>query len=182
MTLGEGKKKAYELLDEYGTGGALDQDLETRIADHFDIAQKEIAKTAKIVKTVVMDEAGEAEMPEDFYALCGVWKNGRNVTRYRTWIAGRLLVMPGETVTVEYYAMPATIDEDTPDEWEFEVSEAACQAMPFFVAAQILSSDLVNDPSFYMQTYQMMVATLPQTPPGGAMRVRNSFYGGGRHG
>ena len=41
MTLGEGKKKVYMLIDEYSSGGAVteDEDIETKMAAFFDIAQ-----------------------------------------------------------------------------------------------------------------------------------------------
>ncbi len=48
MTLGEGKKKVYELLDEYGDGSSVDEDLEARMADLFDIAQKKLAQVKKL--------------------------------------------------------------------------------------------------------------------------------------
>ena len=45
MTLGEGKRKALMLMDEYSSSGVLtvDEDLELRMADFFDLAQKNIA-------------------------------------------------------------------------------------------------------------------------------------------
>ena len=45
MTLGEGKEKVYKLLDEHSSGGevAHDADIEMKMADFFDIAQKKCA-------------------------------------------------------------------------------------------------------------------------------------------
>ena len=45
MTLGEGKRKVLMLIDEYSSGGSItvDQDLNMRMADFFDLGQKNIA-------------------------------------------------------------------------------------------------------------------------------------------
>lgn len=49
MTLGEGKRKALMLMDEYSSSGVLtvDEDLELRMADFFDLAQKISLHTRK---------------------------------------------------------------------------------------------------------------------------------------
>ena len=49
MTLEEGERRVYMLLDEYSSGGALtrDADIEAKMADFFDIAQKQAADIRK---------------------------------------------------------------------------------------------------------------------------------------
>lgn len=64
MTLGEGKKKVYELLDEYSSGGELteDKDIELKLADFFDIAQKRVAMVKRIVAVKTINRtAGKTE-------------------------------------------------------------------------------------------------------------------------
>ena len=53
MTLGEGKRKVLMLLDEYSSGGELtvDEDIEKKMADFFDTAQKDMASFKRIIRT-----------------------------------------------------------------------------------------------------------------------------------
>lgn len=173
MTLGEGKRKVYKLIDEYSSGGAVtkDEDIEKKMADFFDIAQKDVAKKQRIIKSVtlpVIDESGAEswEMPDDFVSPFRYWLNGK-ITRRSYLYHKRELVAVGDekTLEVEYFAVPETIDEDTPDTHEFEVGEDGAQAMCFYVAAQQLFVDLVVDYSMLYQEYLRHLSTLDDTVP-----------------
>ena len=52
------------------------------------------------------------------------------------------------------------------------------QAMPFFVAGMVLSSDLVQDANIYLSLYQMALQELDTALPGenGGAALRQSFY------
>ena len=177
MTLEEGKKKVYMLLDEYGSGDGVDEDLEAKMNSLFDMAQKDVAKICRIVRTVEMCGEGRYAMPADFIALQRIWKNGENVTRKCTWRGGELVLGVGERVEMDYFAAPATIDDSTPEFWEFELREDACEAMPFYVAGMVLSSDLVQDGKIYLDLYEKAKRELSSVVPGSECRVVNSLFG-----
>lgn len=177
MTIGDAKRKVYKLLDEYGAGDAVDEDLEEKMNDFFDIAQKDVAKISKIVRTIELSGEGRHAMPKDFVAVHRIWKGGKNVTRHSTWRAGTLVLEKNETVELDYFATPQTITDETGDEWEFEVAEDACEAMPFYVAGMVLSSDLVQDGQIYFELYERAKLNIRGTLPGGGRRIVNSFYG-----
>ena len=63
MTLGEGKRKVLMLLDEYSSGGELtvDEDIEKKMADFFDTAQKDMASFKRIIRTQEITEPEEDE-------------------------------------------------------------------------------------------------------------------------
>ncbi|MBO4914670.1 MAG: hypothetical protein J5449_05625, partial [Oscillospiraceae bacterium] len=67
MTLNEGKRKVLMLLDEYSSGGAVefDADIDVRMNDFFDAAQKDIAQWQPIVRRaeVTLDGTGQQELP-----------------------------------------------------------------------------------------------------------------------
>lgn len=176
MTLGEGKRKVYQLLDEYTSGGtvSIDADVEKKMADFFDMAQKDVAQVKKLyrVATLTPEEDGGCAMPEDLVELCRVWKDGTRTERYDV-IAGRFYPEWGGEAAAEYAAMPATIPEDAADEYEFEVAEDAAACMPYYVAAQVLLPDLVLDYSPYWNIYLMRRSALTPTERGkssGALR------------
>ncbi len=184
MTLAEGKKKVYELLDEYSSGGEVsrDADLEAKMADFFDIAQKRLSRVSRIVKTAAVERAAgrtEYAPPADFQELRRVWRGGEPADGCR-WRAGKLVIPADDTAAweLEYFAQPATVDADTADDYSFEIAEDAAQAMPFFVAAQQLASDLVVDGGTLLTLYQMMTEGLGSGVPGAQTRPRNVLFRG----
>lgn len=187
MTLGEGKEKVYQLLDEWSSGGTRteDADIEAKMAHFFDTAQKHVAQIRRIRRTFTVErEAGVTEyaMPPDFLKLIAVWHGGARTRRFR-WKAGKL-ILP-ETVTgdveLEYFALPATIGADTADDYEFEVREEAANALPFFVASQQLITDLVIDYAGLYAIYNNMLSLLAQQEAednSGGGALMNTFFRG----
>ena len=180
MTLAEGKRKVLMLIDEYSSGGTItvDADIEAKMADFFDQAQKQVAQIKKIQRMYEiprMDGVTAYGMPADFIALKAVWRNGEKTNRY-TWRAGKLIVPETDTamVQVEYFAAPQTIGPDTPETYEFEVAPDAAEAMPYFVAAQQLIVDLVVDYSALLQLYQMAISAINTNGEG--VNLVNTFY------
>lgn len=188
MTFGQGKDKVYMLLDEHSAGGAVDHDeeIEMKMAGFFDIAQKNLANIRRIVRAeVIQREPGKTlyEMPENFQEVYRIWRGGRVATNNFRWIAGKMYIPETESreVMVEYFAIPRTITEDTPDEEEFEIAEDAAQCMPFFVAAQQMTVDLVTDYQGLLNLYDRMVMALPRTIPGqNTGSARQTFWRVGR--
>ena len=183
MTLGEGKKKVYELMDEYSSGGTVtpDADIEKKMADFFDIAQKQMANIQRIVKsTTIIRVSGQTEyaMPAGFTGMYRVWYGGKVRYSLFQWKAGKIIIPEDytEPVEVEYFAIPETIGEETDDTHVFEVREDACQAMCFYVAAQQLIVDTLIDPGPLLTLYQMALANVDRGIPGGQMVMRNTFF------
>ena len=90
MTLEDGKRRVYMLLDEYSSAGAItrDGDIEAKMADFFDIAQKQAAEIKKIRRMYKIErKAGKTHypMPKDFLKLVRVWK-GDMVSKSFLWI------------------------------------------------------------------------------------------------
>ena len=181
MTLGEGKRKVYMLLDEYSSGGAVtkDADIEAKMADFFDMGQKQVAEIKKIRRIAAIERVkGQSlyPMPADLMKLIRVWRGDSPTKRYR--FRGGMIEIPAgemEKVEIEYFAIPATIGPDTPDDYEFELAEDAAKALPYFVASHQLISDLVMDYGALYGIYQSMLSTLDLSEPGGHI-LTNTFY------
>ena len=183
MTLGEAKEKTLKLLDEYSAGGEIttDEDIALKMNRFFDIAQKDMANYKHIIRTQEIEtEEGETEyaLPGDCARIFRVWKKGV-LKRYP--VIGGKLVTDGKgegTLLLEYFAIPATIDNETPDEYEFELSEDAANCLPFFVAAQQLIVDLVVDYSALYGLYNAMRGALDVSLPSSGGGVRQTLYRG----
>ena len=185
MTLGEAKDKVYMLLDEHSTGGDIehDEDIEKKMTAFFDIAQKLVSQVRKIRRTkTVRPEPGKTEylMPTDFQSVSRIWRDGRIATNRYHWRRGRLIVPAGDgarELLVEYRAMPASIPADAPDDYAFELDEAACQCLPYYVAAQQLLPDTVMDYSAMLQMFNLSLGMLGSDTAGEGGQIAQTFFG-----
>ena len=191
MTLGDGKRKVLMLIDEYSSGGSItvDEDLNVRMADFFDLAQKNIANYKKIIRTFTpaapdpspgaTPAAGfiACPLPENFKAPFRIWKDGKRARNY-VFTDGAILLPESDigAVVVEYFATPATIPQNAPDDYEFEVDEDAAAGLPYFVAAQQLVVDLVVDYQPLLDMYDRMVSALDVSLPGSGGSIRQALY------
>lgn len=181
MTLGEGKRKVLMLLDEYSGGGELtvDADVNAKMNDFFDAAQRDVAAWQPIVRRtdVTLDGTGSMALGEDVSHVIRVRKDGIRVSGYET-VDGKLLSNVGDTsaLTLDYIASPRAITPETADDYEFEVSDEAASCLPFFVAAQHLVAELVVDYGAFYNLYLQMRGMLPRSTLGGGMR--QTLYGG----
>jgi len=181
MTLGEGKRRVLMLLDEYSIDGALtvDEDLNARMNDFFDLAQRDVAAWQPIVRRIslALDGTGSQDLPPDVARVIRVRGQDGRAADCEV-VDGKLLCAPGDTsvLTLDYIASPQKLGPDTADDCEFEVSEEAAACLPYFVAAQQLVADLVVDYGAFYNLYLQTRALLPRsTLSGGA--VRQSLYG-----
>lgn len=186
MTLGEGKRKARKLLDEYSSGGEItaEEDLENRMTDLFDLAQKDVAQTKRIYKVAALTLAGGEgtqlyDLPKDMAELVSVRRDGTVTAKYD--IIGGKLMADGDDrgeLLIEYAAMPATIPAEAGDDYEFEVAEDAASCLPYYVAAHCLLAELVTDFSPYWQIYLQKKAQLVPTVrrSGGGCGVRQTLF------
>lgn len=191
MTLGDGKRKVLMLIDEYSSGGTItpDKDLDMKMADFFDLAQKNISGIKQIIRMFTPDAPvpppGDTPapgfiacpLPERFKAPFRIWKNGKRAGNY-IFTDEAILLPEGDigSVVVEYFAIPATIPQDAPDDYEFEVDEDAAACMPYYVAAQQLIVDLVVDYQPLLDLYYRMVQSLDVSLPSSGGSVRQAFY------
>ena len=172
MTLGEAKRKVLMLLDEYSIGGEVsaDADVDAKMNDFFDIAQRDAAAWQPIVRRMELslDGSGSTELPDDVSRVIRVRKNGVRVSGYEV-VDGRLIYPEGDRslLTLDYIARPEAITPDTPDDYEFEVSDEAANCLPFFVAAQDIVDDLVVDDAAFYSLYLQLRSMLPRStiPP-----------------
>lgn len=170
MTLEDVKRKTAILLDEYDAE-QITPDIEYKIPDLADTAQKLVAARQPIVKTVeITPEPGTViyKMPDDFEYCLHLWSGGKETTR--RWIGN--FIQTASTVTVEYSAAPTTITNETGDDYVLEVSETAAQAIPYYVAGNLLLTDMVNSPNNLIQLWNQMLAQIRSVQGGGQKRVK----------
>jgi hypothetical protein len=163
MTLLQAKKKALDLLSETTSSGA---EYLFKINSFFDTAQKEIAQIRPIVKTATVTSA-DCKIPQTTKDKDGNDLNIRKITALMTtdyevlsivWVGNSLLVAADDDYIVEYEALPTTIDENTPDTYQFEVDEP--EPVPFYGAAMCVIDENPALSSDLMARYDGMLVNL----------------------
>lgn len=124
-------------------------------------------------------------MPADFYQLEKVINKGNDMLYQDTvdwqWEGRNILAVNygliGE-IDVFYYAYPTQVPISPTDDWEFDLDEEACQAIPFYIASQVLIDDPANKStaSTLLALYQGKLANMSNVITQGAQSVKNSMF------
>ncbi|OCZ54312.1 hypothetical protein [Dehalobacter sp. TeCB1] len=196
MNYGQARDKTIKLLNSYSNAGNITPLTEGNVLDYtlrmpalFDASQIEIATTAKYidaihtVSQIASDDTSYTEytMPANFFRLVKVEKDfekipflwrGKNKYAVKSDLDG--------DIDFFYYAYPATIPDSVADNYNFEIDEEAAQAMPYYVASQLLIDDPINktvsSKLYSMYQGKLMNLTSPKTQ--GAKAVKNTMYRG----
>jgi len=181
MTLAEAKRKVLMILDEYSSGGTItvDADIMNKMNDFFDMAQKDANNAKPMIKAATISlNGGFVTLPGNFREQFRNWKDGKIWKTYPV-IGGKLYATDTGNIVMEYFANPDTIDINTPDTYEFEVTDDVANCLPYYVAAQQLITDLVVDYgaiwNMYLYHKQALDTTLPSAGASGG-KVRQALF------
>ena len=163
MTLLEVKKKVLQLIEEIDdTQPSLtnDPDIEKKLNTVINSIQFELARMKKIstytTEDVTADEPFDMNTLPDFYQLQLLRCN----SNYE--IVGNMVIFSEDgEATFYYYKYPEAITEDTPDDYEFELSQDALEILPYGVAGDLLKSDVSTEyGAIYSTRYETMLQRL----------------------
>lgn len=170
MTLGENKKIALALIEEYSPNSSNltdDSDIATRLNLLYATNYQELAQTKKILKTKVLkDITGNKEegyeelsLPSDMYQLKRVIAlNELNVEIEANYnIIGKKIYISKESdakYILEYNAYPSIITEDTKDDYYLEIDQDVQLILPYAVANDILKVDPSSDYTAFLAEYK----------------------------
>lgn len=152
MTLEEMKLKTYSLIEEYSEDSDTlteDEDLSTKMNSVINQIQNELSRIKKIEEyTTVEGTEGTIidfkDVANDLYQLNIV--RGLDVDI----IGQKIKFNESGTAEVYYYKYPTQINNDTEDDFEFELSTDVLEIMPYGIAADLLKSDVSSN---YGQIY-----------------------------
>ena len=170
MTLGENKKIALALIEEYSPNSSNltdDSDIATRLNLLYSTNYQELAQTKKILKTKVLkDITGNKEegyeelsLPSEMYQLKRVIAlNELNVEIEANYnIIGKKIYISKESdakYILEYNAYPSIITEDTKDDFYLEIDQDVQLILPYAVANDILKVDPSSDYTAFLAEYK----------------------------
>ena len=162
MTLLEIKKKTLQLIEEISDNANLtdDPDIKSKLNSVINQVQFELARMKKIPAYMELEvEEGQVvdmNTLDNFYQLrllrfCGSFELVENLATFNE---------DGKAVFY-YYKYPEAIKDDTPDTYEFELSQDALEILPYGVASDLLKSDVsTNYGAIYSQRYEIMLQRL----------------------
>jgi hypothetical protein len=161
LTLGEAKRKIMIELDENGEVDVLANvvDYNAKLPDIFNTVQRELAMFCKPVEKVIdiVVENGYYTKPNDCYVVKAIYKDNKRVT-FNT-VANRIITDDGEYKML-YEALPDNINEDTDDDYEFEIDVDCQEAMIHGVCAQICINDEPELYQTYFERYNLAIANI----------------------
>lgn len=168
MTLGENKKIALSLIEEYVPNNSNltdDEDIKNKINFCYATAYMEMGQTKKILKSKVLKEITEAGTGYEEYSLPSslmqlkrvlAWdEDGDEVEADYKKIGKKLYINRASTAQyiIEYYIYPAEIKEDTSDDFMLELDLDAQMILPYKVADDILKVDPSADYTAFLNEF-----------------------------
>ena len=166
MTLLDIKKKVLELIEEISDGSSLteDPDIEKKLNITINQIQYELARLKKIpsYKEIEVKE-GDLIGFKDIDSTNEVFQISMARGVDYEYKADNTLIkcLEDGNLEVEYYKYPIRITEDTPDTYEFELSDDVLEVLPYGVAGDVLKSDVSNNyGQIYSNRYEMMLQRL----------------------
>lgn len=170
MTLGENKKMALALIEEYSPTSQYltdDEDIRNRInlvywSNYQHLSEKKpIVKTKTI--TISNTELGrtEANVPSDCRQLrkiVGLNDNNEEIKVEYSIVGRKIYIQKNEgRYILEYYAYPMIINESTPDTFYLEIDQDAQGVLVYMVANDILKVDPSADYTAFSAEYQRRI-------------------------
>lgn len=168
MTLEEFKIKVYSLIEEYNEDEedlTEDQDLANKMNSVINQVMNEICRFKKISAYKTMEikfEEGQSEkqihvtdVDKDIYQI--------NIIRgIENYIIDKEIIFSQEGIAkIYYYKYPAQIDQDTEDDYEFELDTDAIECMVYGVAGDLLLPDVASQfGNKYRERYQELLQRL----------------------
>lgn len=152
MTLADAKQRIYDLTDLVSTDDEAD-----KFNNFFDEAQKDIAKYIPIIKTVSFTTTDKlyTNVISDFLKLRCFYDSDYERVGFSLIGSTTYRFDEDGTYTMEYCAMPTTINNATLDTYTFEIPAIAHDLLPYYVAAKVMDidSDLAKY-NLFMGQYQ----------------------------
>lgn len=161
MTLEEMKIKTYSLIEEYNEDSddlTEDNDLAIKMNSVINQIQNEICRYKKInayttINVKKDDTLQLTDISEDFYQL--------NIIKDVDYeVVGDMIIFNEDGIAkIFYYKYPTQINNDTSDDYKFELTRDALEIMPYGIAGDLLKSDVSNG---YGQIYSSRYKELLQ--------------------
>jgi hypothetical protein len=151
MTLGDMKKSALALIEEYDASNPLltgDEDISAKLNSSVNRIMNELCRYKKMPKYVEMNVAeGDVIEFSDIESECGYEvfqiEKARGVQHTMKANGTVIKVLESGTLELDVFVYPERITDSTKDKvYEFEISSDLLEIMPYGIAADLLKNDI----------------------------------------
>ena len=169
MTLKEMKEKVLGMIEELNPNSTLltdDPDIATKFNDVTNQIMFELARMKKIPKyadvkvskgDVLTFEDISNEVGYDVYQLSNIYGVNHKYRANGTVVQ----FLEDGTAEIDCFVYPETINSNTKDNYEFELSPDALEIMPYGIAGDLLKSDVSTEyGTIYSSRYESMLQRL----------------------
>lgn len=174
MTYKEAVDTALKLIDSERS--EFDDSLFPFFAD---TAQKKIAMYGKgIEKVITIEKPDDTETEteiSDFYRLVRTEIRGSGGQVHYYMFNNKFITDSEGTIDVYYYAMPETIDENTPDDYEFEVSPETHNAIAYYIGYELIKTDDTALAQMLLNEWNRYMSVFANEPKAVAKRIKNVY-------
>lgn len=174
MTLGENKKIALALIEEYSPNNLSDdEDILSRLNLIYSPNYQKLSQEKKIIKTKILKEiTGSTEegfeeysLPSNMYQLRKVIAlNDKNIEVEPSYkVIGKKIYLNKEIdakVILEYFMYPSIITTETDDDFMLEIDQDVQMILPYAVANDVLKSDPSSDYKSFQSEYRQKLQEL----------------------
>lgn len=161
MTYKDAKEKVMVALDDVESSDLLQniEDYKNKLPDIFDSVQREIAVFYKPIEKYeqIIVNNGIANVPNDCYEFKRLYKGIVPISFKE--LNKKIYAEDGE-YTAYYYAYPTVIDSETEEDFEFEISPDAQEAMIYGVCAGLCINDDPEAYDVYLEKYNNYIANI----------------------
>lgn len=184
MTLGQAKAAVMMLIDQYTPDSPPTDDEETlcKLNCLVELAQIQLCQIKKKQRRcMLLESQGEIDpetgmlsfaLPADFYQLKRVTFAETGQEAWAEIYENALTTQAGHgAMVLQYYAYPAEIDDDTPDDTLLDLDRDTAQVLPYAVAADLLKADPSADYASFEAKYMGLLANLDARSSAGRLII-----------
>lgn len=171
-------KKSLETAFRYADSEESDFDYPGMFYTLADEAQMLIATNGDwATKSVEIDATdGEPQkLPDDFYEFESVTAEGGFNAVYRLINNGEIeFAAPGKYL-LTYHSLPDTIDENTPDDYVYQVPEYTHRAIPYYIAYRLIETDDITLSTALKNQWNLYMSVFNKTRRAKSKKIANIF-------
>lgn len=169
MKLKEMKRIVLALIEELNEDSEYltdDPDIQGKICDVINMVQLELSRFKKIIahmsKEILKNEVFDLKSIERFYQLRLMKFASASGELDAYELIDNLVVFKDDGIAeIFYYKFPTEINNETSDDYEFELPSDVLSIMPYGVAGDLLKSDIsANYGQVYSSRYESMLQRL----------------------
>ena len=174
------KRRILALIEELNEDSEYltdDPDIQGKIYDVINMVQLELSRIKKIAahvsKEISKNEVFDLKSIENFYQLRLMKFASASGTADTYELIDNLVMFKDDGIAeIFYYKFPTEINNETSDDYEFELASDVLGIMPYGVAGDLLKSDIsANYGQAYSTRYESMLQRLDPRHSTGAISI-----------